>query len=156
MRLILAPFTAADAPALCEVDHDPEHRRRFEFPDDFAPSIEHSAAVIAQWEVERRAGTLFPFAVRDGDTGELLGGCELGPLGGGVANLSYWTHPRHRGRGVASQAVRVLCERAFVEMGVRRIELAADADNAASRAVALRNGFREAGVRGGQVLYLLD
>ncbi|HEX2081160.1 MAG TPA: GNAT family N-acetyltransferase [Longimicrobium sp.] len=155
-ELILDCFVPDDAPVLCEADHDPEHRRRFEFPDDFVPSLEHSRAVIARWAEERRAGVRFPFAVRDAATGTLLGGFELRPLGEGTANIAYWTYPPHRGRGVATEAVRQACALAFAELGFRRIELKADLDNVASRRVALRNGFREVGVRNGQMLHVLE
>jgi RimJ/RimL family protein N-acetyltransferase len=153
--LALGRYTPADAQALCEADDDPEHRRRFDFPADFTPSLRHAAEVLARWERERRAGVRFPFAVR-GAGGELFGGCELEPLGGGVANASYWTHPLHRGRGVASTALRQLCAVGFGELGFRRVELAVDADNLASRRVAERNGFRECGTRDHRVLYVRD
>lgn len=154
--VILTPFVADDAPVLCEVDHDPEHRRWFEFPGTFVPSLEHSQEVIALWEREQVAGTRLPFAVRDAITGALLGGCELKPRGTEAANLSYWTHPAHRGRGVASRAVALACKLAFGELAAARVEILTDPDNIASRRVALRNGFRVVGLRGGRILHLLE
>ena len=155
-QLILDDFVPADAPVLYEADHDPEHRGRFEFPDDFVPSLEHSEAVIARWAEERRTGVRFPFAVRDAASGTLVGGCELRPLGEGAANISYWTYPPHRGRGIASEAVRQACAVGFTDLGFRRIELSADLDNLGSRRVAVRNGFREVGVRDGRMLHVLE
>lgn len=154
--LTLDSFVPADAARLCEVDGDPEHRRRFEFPEGFVPSEEHSARVIARWTEERRAGVRFPLAVREAATGELVGGCELQPSADAAARLSYWTHPRYRGRGIASQAVQLVCTLAFTELGIRRLELEADADNLASRRIALLNGFREVGTRSGRVMYVLE
>jgi RimJ/RimL family protein N-acetyltransferase len=153
--LTLDHYTFADAAALCEADGDPEHRRRFDFPEDFRPSIEHSQKVIARWERERRAGVRFPFAVRN-RTGDLVGGCELARVGDDVANASYWTLPGHRRRGVASEALRLLCTLAFNDFGFRRIEVVADIDNVASWRIALRCGFRECGMREGRMLYVLD
>lgn len=155
-HLILDAFVPADAPVLCAADHDPEHRRRFEFPDDFVPSLEHSRAVIVRWADECRAGVRFPFAVRDAASGTLVGGCELYPIGDGAANVSCWTYPPHRGRGIATQAVRQLCAIGFADLGFRRMEFSADPDNVASRRVAIRNGFREVGVRDGRVLHVLE
>jgi RimJ/RimL family protein N-acetyltransferase len=154
-KLFLDVFVPADALVLCEVDSDPEHRRRFGFLDDFVPSLRHSEEVIARWAEERRAGSRFPFAIRDAATGELVGGCELRPIGGDVANISFWTHPLHRGRGVGSEAVRQLCAFAFAELAFRRVELVADPDNVASRRVAVHNGFSECGVRAGRVMHIL-
>src|SRR5262245_28537172 len=154
--VILTLFASTDAWVLYETDHDPEHRRRFEFPSDFVPSLRHSEDVLARWEQERQSGTRFPFAVRDTATGELLGGCELRPLGGGAASLSYWTHPAHRRRGVASRAVSLARALAVAEFGFRRLEVLTDLDNIASRRVAVRNGFQEAGEREGRLLHVLQ
>ena len=152
----LAFFRPGDATIMCQGDHDSEHRRRFEFPRDFVPSLGHSQDVISRWERERETGERFAFAVRDAGTGELLGGCELRPLGGGTANLSYWTYPAHRSRGVASRAVALACEVAFRHFHFRRLEVLTDPDNAVSRRVAQRNGFAEAGVRDGRVLHVRE
>src|SRR6185369_10816065 len=104
--------------------------RRFEFPETFVPSLEHSLAVVARWNQELEKQEAFRFAVRSVTDGELLGGC-----------------------GVASRAVALACTVAFEELGLQTIEIAADADNTFSRRVALRNGFVEVGTRNGQILY---
>jgi RimJ/RimL family protein N-acetyltransferase len=152
----LTPYQPADAPVLFEAAHDPEHRRRFDFPADFTPSLQHSLEVIAGWERQRLAGERFAYAVRSAADGEVLGGVELRPLGDGTANVSYWTAARHRRRGVASRAVSLLCRVAFLDMGFRSLRIVADPDNVASQRVALRNGFREAGTAEGRLCYVLD
>lgn len=149
----LSRFVPADAPVLRAGDDDPEHRRRFDFPEDFVSSLEHSLDVIARWEQERIAGTRFRFAARDAVTATLLGGCEISPALDGTANLSYWTFPGHRGLGVASRTVALACEIAFDELGLKRLEIVTDPDNVPSRRVALRNGFKEVGVREGRILH---
>ncbi len=95
-------------------------------------------------------------AVRNARTATLLGGCEIKPLSSGAANLSFWTCPRSRGRGVASRAVALACTFAFEAPGLRRIEILADPHNGPSRRVAVRNGLTEAGIRDGRVLYVAD
>lgn len=149
-------FTPSDALVLREADGDAEHRARFEFPEDFVPSLQHSKRAIARWQEERMAGTRFAFAVRGVANGELLGGCELRPLGDGAANLSYWTYPRHRRRGVASRAVSLACGVARTEFRFRVVQIVADPDNIGSREVAARNGFNVAGEQDGRVLYILE
>lgn len=62
--LMLNFYVPADAAVLRDVDNDPEHGRRFAFPDDFVPSLRHSEEVIARWAEERRAGTRFPQSER--------------------------------------------------------------------------------------------
>ena len=152
--LILTLFVAGDAAVLCEGDGDPELRRRFEFPDDFVPSLTHSLEVIHRWEREREAGERFPFAVRDAATGELLGGCELRPVAPGVANISYWTYPGHRDRGVATGAVALASTFAFSDDRFRTLEALIEPDNTASRRVVARNGFAASGEREGRLLYV--
>jgi len=106
--VVLTFFHPGDAPEMCEMDWDPEHRRRFDFPQEFVPSLEHSERVIAGWTNARHHGQ-FAFAIRDLGIGDLLGGCEIRLLGANVANLSYWTVPRHRSKGIASRAVALPC-----------------------------------------------
>jgi RimJ/RimL family protein N-acetyltransferase len=152
----LSAFQATDAAVLLEGDQDPEHRRRFDFPPDFVPSLRHSREVIARWDAERAAGERFPYAVRSVASGALFGGVEILPLDDRTANLSYWTYPPHRRRGVASRAVSLACRIAFLDMGFRALRIVADSDNLASRRVALQNGFRETGFLEGRVCHVLE
>jgi RimJ/RimL family protein N-acetyltransferase len=151
--VLLTFFRLSDASRLSVVDADPEHRRRFEFPDDFVASEDHSKRVISDWTHQRERNGPFVFAVRAVVGGDLLGGCEIRLLDGGRANLSYFTLPQHRGGGVASRATGLACEIAFMSLGVTSIEIVTDPDNIPSRKVAARNGFQEIGVRNGQMLH---
>lgn len=60
--------------------------------------------------------------------------------------LGYAVGPAHRGQGLAGRAVRVMAAYAFEELGVDRVILELEAENAASVAVATANGFRLLGV----------
>src|SRR5438067_2502574 len=152
--VFLTFFRVSDAAALRDLDADPEHRRRFEFPEDFAPSLKHSERVISDWTPARGGGGPFVFAVRAVADGELLGGCEIRLLEHHGANLSYFTLPQHRARGVASRAVALVCQIANASLGVQRLEIVVDPDNVASRRAALRNGFQETGMRNGRILHV--
>lgn len=150
----LSLYRSEDAAVMMSGDADSEHRQRFEFPNEFVPSVAHSEQVIEQWEYERAEGTRFVFATRDASTGELLGGCELLRIASGKANVSFWTYPSHRGLGVASRAVKLICDLAREELELRELEIATDPDHEASRKVALRAGFRAVGQRGPRTLYV--
>jgi RimJ/RimL family protein N-acetyltransferase len=141
---------------MVEGDRDPEHRRRFGFPSDFVASAEHSAAVLAKWNDDWVRGDRYTFAVRDSVDGTLLGGCELQPRPSGEANLSYWTYPAFRRRGVASRAVALLAKTAFEVFGVTTLEILTAPDNTASRSVADRSGFVPKGSRYGQLLFIAE
>lgn len=151
----LSSFEVADAPVLFEADADPEHRRRFDFPQDFRPSIRHAEEVIARWENERVNGIRFVYAIRNATTGQALGAVELLPLGDGIANLSYWTHSLQRRRGIASRAASLACRIAFRDLGFRTVRVLVDADNTASRRVALGAGLCEAGIQDGRLCFIL-
>jgi hypothetical protein len=58
-NVVLTFFHLSDAVALRDVDADPEHRRRFEFPEEFVPSLEHSEKVISDWTRVRTGGGPF-------------------------------------------------------------------------------------------------
>jgi ribosomal-protein-serine acetyltransferase len=64
-----------------------------------------------------------------------------------ATSIGYWLAADHQGRGTMTQAVRALVDHAFDIWGLHRIEISAAVDNARSRAVAERAGFREEGVR---------
>jgi len=60
-----------------------------------------------------------------------------------AASIGYFLLPGARGRGLATRAVRLLAAWARGPGGVRGLRLVTAVDNAASRAVAERSGFRE-------------
>ena len=91
----------------------------------------------------RSGGQRRRFATRVG--GELVGGCEVRLRGSGLATISYWTFPAHRGRGYATRATRLLAAWAFAELEVDRIGVHVEDDNVASLAVARGAGFVDTG-----------
>ena len=92
-------------------------------------------------------------AALDAD-GAAVGSFSLLGISGGrdVAEVGYWVHPAARGRGVATEAVRLLVRHALVPiedggLGLRRVVLSAATGNTASQRVAEKNGFVQGGVR---------
>ena len=55
----------------------------------------------------------------------------------------------HRGRGVATQAVRLLARHLFDSLLINRLEIRMDTRNAASERVAIKSGFSKEGVARG-------
>jgi ribosomal-protein-serine acetyltransferase len=60
--------------------------------------------------------------------------------------IGYWLDTGAQGRGVMTRACRRLCDYAFVDLALSRVEIHCDADNASSRKVAERLGFTQEGV----------
>ena len=88
--------------------------------------------------------------------GVLVGGCEVHVRAPGLATVSYWTFPPFRRRGYASRATRLLCDWAFAELGLERIELHAEEDNLGSRGVARRAGFSDTARRDANGLFVYE
>jgi len=154
----LRPFVEEDIPWVYAVSLDPAVQRFVEIPLPYR--IEHAEhfvreMAIAGWDRRERA----EFVVERALDGERLGRVGLGldrfagagrvgtdeeRLGG--AQVGYWMDPSARGHGVATAAVRALCEWAFDRLGLSVIEWRAEVGNAASRRVAEKAGFRFEGV----------
>lgn len=80
--------------------------------------------------------------------GRLAGQITLGgirPFPVATCWVGYWVWSRHWNGGVAGAALALACDHAPA-LGVHRIEATVLADNAASRTVLRRCGFREVGV----------
>jgi ribosomal-protein-serine acetyltransferase len=78
--------------------------------------------------------------------GQLLGSCGIRRLDlrNGVGELGYWVRTSATGQGVATEATRQLCEWAFREQGLHRIEILAAVENLPSQRVATKvGGVRE-------------
>lgn len=62
------------------------------------------------------------------------------------AHIGLSLRPSHQGKGLGSDAVRVLCRYAFVVLGLHRVQIETLADNQAMIATAQRVGFTREGV----------
>ncbi|MFY9916142.1 MAG: GNAT family N-acetyltransferase [Nocardioidaceae bacterium] len=83
--------------------------------------------------------------------GGFSGSISLTNEGSGLAEINYSTHPQVRGHGVTTAAVRLICDWAFEEQGVRTILWQAYEGNVASRRIAWKTGFTFEGASRGTV-----
>jgi ribosomal-protein-alanine N-acetyltransferase len=81
------------------------------------------------------------FHVLVGEGGAVLGRVNLVDVADGEAELGYRIARHAAGRGLATAAVRRVCELAVTDYGLRSLRAAAPVDNAGSRAVLSRTGF---------------
>lgn len=95
------------------------------------------------------SGAALPlFLVRRGD-GALLGAITLDNIRRGPAQagtLGYWIGEQHARQGYMGEAITALVHHAFGALDLSRIEAACLPENAASRAVLERTGFKYEGV----------
>ena len=102
---------------------------------------------VARYEASRAEGTRDGFAAVDGEGRPLaLGLVPTIDAEAAEAELGYIVWPEARGRGVATETLRLLTEWAFRERGIERACLYISVENAASKRVAERCGYVREGV----------
>jgi RimJ/RimL family protein N-acetyltransferase len=143
-RVRLRPWRADDVDAVFAACQDAEIQRWTQVPVPYAR--EHAEGFVRGIAAETWAEGGGLFAVEPKDGGPLIGSIALFPPRDGYAEAGYWTAPGGRGQGHTAEALGLLCRWAFDAVGLRRVELVVDPDNAGSRGVAERAGFRAEGV----------
>ncbi|MGC5361936.1 GNAT family N-acetyltransferase [Streptomyces sp. DT24] len=96
---------------------------------------------------ERAAGRGMPWVLAD-DEDLVVGGFTLSNITFGAfhsATLGYWVDVDHAGRGLATAAVRRICETARDGLGLHRLEAGTVLTNTASQRVLAKTGFEEIG-----------
>src|SRR6185436_3190617 len=87
----------------------------------------------------------FNLALADPSTDRLVGGGGVRAHGHGRGEIGYWVAPWGRGRGIASEATRLMTKRAFAH-GYERLALRTQIENTASQRVALAAGYHRESV----------
>jgi [ribosomal protein S5]-alanine N-acetyltransferase len=108
-----------------------------EYFDQFA---ERHDAMLADQEAGVGA-----FYVLVGEDGSVLGRFNLYNIADGSAELGYRVAQHVAGRGVATAAVRELCQLAAARHGLRMLKAVTSNENAASQKVLVKAGFVAAG-----------
>lgn len=97
---------------------------------------------------DARSGHGLPFAVAY--EGAFVGQLNVSTVIRGSlhsASLGYWIDRRVAGRGIMPTAVAMVADHCFWAVGLHRIEVNIRPENAASRRVVEKLGFREEGLR---------
>jgi len=145
VTLRLVQLSSAHEAPLARALEDPEILRNTRVPEPPPPGF--AATWIGRYEESRRDGSREGFALED-EAGTFLGLAVVPRIDAeaATAELGYIVVPEARGRGVAAQALRLLTEWAFTELGMIRLELMIDVENHASKKVAERCGYVREGV----------
>lgn len=151
--LVLRAFTAADVPLVQDASTDPFIPQITSVPA--TPDLLAARGFITRQGGRLRAGEGYSFAIADAATDEAFGqiGLWLSNLAQGRASVGYWVVARQRGRGIATQALRMISTWGLELPGVHRLELYVEPWNDASWRTAERAGYeREGLLRGWQVV----
>lgn len=143
-RLVLRCYTPSDAPALqAAIDASLSELVPW-LPWARSEPLSLTARVesLRQHRGRFDLGEEFVYGIFDRAAHALIGGCALHIRGGGSAReIGYWIATKDRGQGLATEAAGALVRVAFEIDGVERVEIHADAENAASARIAEKLGF---------------
>jgi RimJ/RimL family protein N-acetyltransferase len=146
-RLLLRPFTAADAARLAAYRSDPDTARYQSWMTPY--TLEQATAFVTEVTEEEPGtpGTAFQYAIERRDVPGLVGDVMLATGGDRrLVELGVTLAPEVRGHGYATEAIAALLDHLVTEVGgVHRIEARCDPRNVASVALWERLGFRREG-----------
>lgn len=150
-RVTLRPPRRVDYPAWAGLRQESRG-----FLEPWEPAWAEDALSRASWRRRlRRAasdwrddtGYAFHLVLRDG--GQLIGAATLSNVRRGVAqsvSLGYWIGENFARQGYMSEALPLVLEFAFEQLGLHRVEAACLPSNTPSRALLSRTGFVEEGL----------
>jgi ribosomal-protein-alanine N-acetyltransferase len=150
-RCFLRPWTLDDVAVVVDAYSDPEIQRWIPYSFDSA----EAELVISSWTETWRNETGACWAIaRRSDN------CAFGRFAfqsidfiDGSAEIAYWVLAQSRGEGYAPLATTAVCEWAFGELGLHRVELIHSVHNVASCRVATKAGFHLEGTLRSESLY---
>lgn len=139
-RLRLRRPLLEDAPALFECGSDPEVARYMDWPrsTEPGPGIERLRRSDERWA----AGNYYwVITVPAGDRDAAVIGAISCSVEDHAAEFGFFLHPRHWGRGYASEAARAVVDWALSLPKIRRVWATCDAENLASVRVLEKAGL---------------
>lgn len=102
--------------------------------------------VVEFFEEARREGGLLHVVIADRATDAYLGEAMLAPSEHRVGEIGCCIVPAARGRGIATEALHLLTDWAFEELGLGRVQVFVACENLPALRLAERAGFRREGL----------
>lgn len=144
-RVLLRELRDDDVGWIVAASRDPLIPRFTRVPADNSAS-DVRAFLLAQSALRTTNRELHLLAAEPGGTRVGMIGLHHVEATDRSAHVGYWTAREARGRGLTTEALRLLAAWSFSALGLERLELRADVDNVASQRVAERVGFTREGV----------
>jgi ribosomal-protein-alanine N-acetyltransferase len=145
-EIVLRPFRSADADRIVEACSDSRTRYWLvSLPQPYERA--HALAYVEHTRDIAARGTGLVWCIADARDDRCLGSIGLEGLGSYAprAEIGYWAHPQAVGRGLVTEAVRLVTS--YVESAglATSVLIRTAAENRASRRVAERAGYRQVG-----------
>jgi RimJ/RimL family protein N-acetyltransferase len=144
--VVLRGYRDSDAPRVQEAcSHERTQYWLRDLPSPY--TLDDARAYLETRREQLATGSGLTWAIADPGTDVLLGTISAFDLKPGYeAEIGYWAHPDARGRGVMTEACRLVARHCFVPaedggLGLQRVSIFAGVDNTASRHVMESVGF---------------
>jgi len=140
-EVALRAYCDEDVDGVYEQCLDPLTQQFTDVPIPYQPADARRFVDTREHALERGAWSFTigsPWGV--GSSG-FSGTISLRDRGSGVADIDFVVHPRARRRGVGTAAVRLICDWAFENRGIKTIVWQTPEGNVAARRVAWKAGF---------------
>lgn len=141
-QLVIRPFEPADADEFVRAAHE-SIETVGKWMSWCSPSFTRESALewFASCEQDCAAGRAFDMGIFCTTTGQLLGGAGINQLSPHhrYGNIGYWVRQSRQGC-IARQAVALLRDFGFRQLGLFRLEIVMGVGNSASEAVAIAAG----------------
>lgn len=142
-KLVIRPLEPGDADEFVRAAHE-SIETVGKWMSWCSPSFTRDSALewFASCEQDCVAGRAFDMGIFCAATGQLLGGAGINQLSPHhrYGNIGYWVRQSRQGCGIARQAVALLRDFGFQQLGLFRLEIVMGVGNKASEAVAIAAG----------------
>lgn len=108
-------------------------------------SVAEEREFLKQNAAKRKNNLEWDYAILCG--AEIVGGIglKINQFRKYIGEIGYFIDEKYWGRGIASQAVKLIEKEGFKKLGLSRIEILMRPENKASEKVALKNGYKKEG-----------
>jgi RimJ/RimL family protein N-acetyltransferase len=138
------------ASAMATIANDKEVAKNLRDIFPFPYSYEDAIAFI-NFVVMDKVNLSWPIFFRD-DLAGMIGLVRQGDVYSHSAEIGYWLGSKFQGKGVATEAIRLVCDCAFNELRLLRLFAGVFEPNYASQKVLLKNGFVIEGIKKNAVM----
>ena len=115
--------------------------------DDSFYTLDAHLKLIEDWQQAKKLGSRYDFGIFETHNKKLIGTVALYKFGASEkCVLGYSLDKGHYGKGFATQAVRLILEIAFKELGFHRVEAGVMPRNIGSARVLEKSGFVKEGL----------